>query len=415
MNVTIEPGLLCGSVTPPPSKSHVHRLLIAAALAQNPTAEFEQTIIVCPKENADIAATIRCMEAMNCVVNRKGDQLQVISSADYSAHATLDCGESGSTLRFFLPICAACNFPDVHFTLTGRGRLPQRPNGPLLDEMRKNGAMIMVDEEARKRGEELPVTILPGMNPGEYDLPGNISSQYFTGLLFALPLLSGESTLRYTSPLESMPYVNMTLSVLRQFGIEVVPIENGWRIPGKQRYCSPGQVEAEGDWSSAAFWETANLLGSAVTQQGLRADSVQGDRRIGRLLQRIGGEIDVTDTPDLMPVLSIAAAATLGKTEISGAARLRIKESDRLSAMAQVIRALGGKAEEKADGLIIQGGELQGGVIDGMNDHRVVMSAAIAATVCRNPVTILGAEAADKSYPGFFEDFARLGGKIHVG
>ena len=400
MNVTIEPGLLRGSVTPPPSKSHVHRLLIASALCDQETAIF------CPGDNADIQATIRCLQALSASVQKDGQILRICGPLKDAQTRELDCGESGSTLRFLLPLCAVLAKRQP-ITLIGHGRLPSRPNGPLLEAMRKNGADI--------EGDFLPLSVCGGLKAGEYDLPGNISSQYFTGLLMALPLLNGESYLRYTSPLESRPYVDLTLSVLQSFGIRVQENKDGWRIYGNQTYLSPRHIRAEGDWSAAAFWHSANYLGSDVQLGGMDENSSQGDKAIGRLLQQIGQEMDLSDTPDLMPILSVVAAASPGTTEISGAARLRLKESDRLSAMCQVIRALGGQAEEKEDGLIIRGGPLQGGVIDGMNDHRVVMSAAIAATVCKHPVTILGVEAADKSYPGFFEDFARLGGKIHVG
>ena len=400
MHVTVYPCSIRGSVTAPPSKSHVHRLLIAAALCENETGIF------CPGENEDIAATIRCLQALHAEIIREGDWYRVFRKKP-SIHApaidVLDCGESGSTLRFLLPICAGLNDSMV---LTGRGRLPSRPNGPLLSVLREHGTKI--------EGDFLPLTVHGGLQSGDFALPGNISSQYFTGLLFALPLLEGDSTLRYTSPLESMPYVDLTLSVLRQFGVRVENLENGWRIPGGQRFVSPGNVEAEGDWSAAAFWLGANALGNAVTVTGLTRNSCQGDRAVEKLLPQIGGEIDVTDTPDLMPILSAVAAAMPGKTtRITGAARLRLKESDRIAAMAQTIRALGGKAEEMPDGLVIHGAKLTGGTVNGMNDHRVVMSAAIAATVCAGPVTILGAEAVQKSYPHFWRDFEALGGHIH--
>lgn len=399
MNVTIHPGLLKGHVTPPPSKSHVHRLLIGAALCRD-----QETSIFCPGENADIRATIRCLCALGANIQQQDEWLHVQGGVDEKGDAiTLDCGESGSTLRFLIPLCSCL---ERKIILTGSGRLPGRPNGPLLNVIGSNGGCY--------QGEGLPLTIFGGMRPGEYILPGHISSQYFTGLLFVLPLLSGESKLVYSSPLESMPYVDMTLSVLHQFGIWIESVANGWIIPGNQSYRSQGKLKAEGDWSAAAFWETANLLGCNIDIRGMKADSCQGDKAIGALLKKIGGVIDVTDTPDLMPILSVAAAATEGTTLITGAARLRYKESDRLAAMANVIHALGGHAEEKPDGLIIHGGKLRGGVVNGMNDHRVVMSAAIAAVTCENPVIILGAEAADKSYPEFFDDFARLGGICFV-
>ena len=407
MNVTVYPYPVGGRVTAPPSKSHAHRLLIAAALCG---AEDRETEIHCPVENADIAATVRCLSALNTDIFREGDWIHV--SRDFPLHffqprRTLDCGESGSTLRFLLPLCAAKPHEmEAPIVLTGSGRLPSRPNGPLLEALRAHGAQI--------HGDFLPLTVDGGLFAGDFALPGNVSSQYFSGLLFALPLLEGDSALRYTSPLESGPYVELTLSVLRQFGIHIEEMENGWRVPGGQRCVSPGIAEVEGDWSAAAFWLGANALGNAVTVEGLNPASCQGDRGIEALLSRIGGEINVTDTPDLMPILAAVAAATPGQTtRIVGAARLRLKESNRLSAMAESIRAMGGQAEEQPGGLTVYGTKLQGGTVDGKNDHRVVMSAAIAATACQRPVTILGAEAVNKSYPRFWQDFEALGGCIH--
>ena len=406
MKITVGPYPIGGRVTPPPSKSHVHRLLIAAALC----GEGQETVIRCPGENADIAATVRCLKALDTDILWQDGGFRV--ARDFPLHffqtpKMLDCGESGSTLRFLLPLCAAKpHATDAPIVLIGSGRLPSRPNGPLLQALRDHGASM--------DGEYLPLTVTGGLTSGDYQLPGDVSSQYFSGLLFALPLLPGDSTLRFSSPLESRPYVDLTLSVLEQFGIRVTEAENGWRIPGGQRYVSPGTAEAEGDWSAAAFWLGANALGSAVEPEGLNPVSCQGDRAMSALLSRIGGDIDVTDTPDLMPVLSVVAAAMPGKTtRITGAARLRLKESDRLAAMAKTIRALGGMAEETADGLLIHGVKLKGGTVEGMNDHRVVMSAAIAATACEGPVTILGAEAVNKSYPDFWKDFEALGGFLH--
>ena len=397
MNVTIDPGVLCGAIPRlTSSKSHVHRLLIAAALCG------EETKIDYHRENADIIATARCLQSCGVRVEKE-DERFLVRGPMQALGGELDCGESGSTLRFLLPLCACLNGAS---RLVGRGRLPSRPNGPLLSALREHGTMI--------DGDFLPLAVRGGLHAGNFALPGDVSSQYFTGLLFALPLLSGDSTLVYTSPLESRPYVDLTLSVLRQFGVTAEEIENGWRVPGRQAYVSPGEVSAEADWSAAAFWLAADALGSAVAVAGLNDDSCQGDKAIVTLLQQIGGEIDVSQTPDLMPVLSIAAAASPGRTtRIAGAARLRLKESDRLAAMAETIQALGGHAEELPEGLIIRGTKLKGGAVDGKNDHRVVMSAAIAATVCEGPVTILGAEAVDKSYPDFWRDFKQMGGRLH--
>ncbi len=404
MNAIIEPGALKGCVEAPPSKSHVHRLLIAAALCPG-----QETAIRCAGDNEDISATARCLSALNAEIRRDGDGFAVRRGKPLSAPVkrTMDCGESGSTLRFLLPLCAARPYaPDHPAVLTGRGRLPGRPNAPLLKALRDHGAAI--------EGDLLPLTVFGGLQPGDFLLPGDVSSQYFTGLLFALPLLPGGSTLKFSPPLESRPYVDLTLAVLEQFGVRAEAVENGWAIPGNQRYLSPGRAAAEGDWSAAAFWLGAEALGNEVTVNGLNDSSRQGDKAVKTMLSRIGGAMDVADTPDLMPILSAVAAATPGReTRILGGARLRLKESDRIAAMAETIRALGGQAEETADGLIIRGAALRGGTVDGRGDHRIVMSAAIAATACRGPVTILGAEAVNKSYPGFWRDFEALGGKVH--
>lgn len=401
MNAVIQPGPLRGRVAAPPSKSHVHRLLIAAALSK------EETRIRCPGENEDIRATAQCLAALGARVEREAKEGEnwIVHGPLKAKNAVLDCGESGTTLRFLLPVCAAL---DGEITLLGRGRLPQRPNGPLVSALCENGALI--------RGDSVPITTGGGLRAGAFTLPGDVSSQYFSGLLFALPTLGGDSLVRASSPLQSLPYVDLTRAVLSRFGIVTEALENGWRVPGGQVFVSPGTAEAEGDWSAAAFWLGANALGNQVDVSGLSLSSPQGDKAISAQLKQIGEAIDVSDTPDSMPVLSAVAAGTPGKTtRITGAARLRLKESDRIAAMARAIAALGGKTEEYPDGLKIYGTKLRGGTVDGMNDHRVVMSAAIAATICENPVNILGAEAVNKSYPCFWKDFEALGGRIHVG
>ena len=408
MNVTVYPHSLSGRVSAPPSKSHVHRLLIAASLCES----GKETRVHCPGENQDIEATLRCLDALHAHTRKEGDWLSVCRRLPlFSApcQRPLDCGESGSTLRFLLPLCCAMPpKPDWAITLNGSGRLPSRPNEPLLKALRDHGAFL--------QGDFLPFLVRGGLRPGSFALPGNVSSQYFTGLLFILPLLPKDSTLQYTSFLESGPYVDLTLSVLEKFGIRIFPMENGWRVPGGQRYRSPGEIQAEGDWSAAAFWLGANALGGKIDVGSLNPFSFQGDKAITDQLRSIGGEINVSQTPDSMPILAAVAAAMPGKTtRITGGARLRLKESDRIAAMKETILSLGGSAEEEADGLIIHGTQLQGGTVDGMNDHRVVMSAAVAAAACQHEVTILGAEAVNKSYPRFWRDFEALGGSIHVG
>ena len=407
MIATILPGPLQGTVRVPASKSAAHRALIAAALADRPTRVAISAL------NQDIEATIGCLRALGATITREGDFLG-INPGPFPASAALDCGESGSTLRFLIPVAATLG---VEARFTGRGRLPERPNAVLTAALRAHGAAIDSDL--------LPMRVSGRISGGRWALPGNISSQYVTGLLFALPLLEEDSALTLTTKLESAAYVDMTLSALRRFGIVVRPAVDGWHIPGGQRYRSPGELSVEGDWSAAAFWFAANAMGSSIQIEGLDSDSPQGDRAVAGLLGK--PEINAENVPDLVPALAVAAASRPGRTVITGAARLRLKESDRLESVAQMLRALGAGAQVLPDGLIIQGRERflgsehrtsgQGGeaiMIDGANDHRIVMAAAVAATRAAVPVRILDAQAVAKSYPDFFRDFEKLGGRVHV-
>lgn len=399
MNITIHPGKLSGSIEIPSSKSYAHRLLIAAALADVPTEVCMNAL------NNDITATADCLSALGAQINRTDAGFLVYpigSIAD--AHRTLFCGESGSTLRFMIPVAAALG---ASCTFTGAGRLPERPNAILTEALNAHGAHVDSDL--------LPMHLSGKLTGGTYAIAGNISSQYITGLLMALPLCKEDSEIILTTKLESAAYVDITLETLSPFGIIAERTETGWRIPGGQKYRSPGIISAEGDWSGAAFWFAANSLDSNVTCLGLNEKSLQGDRAIVEMLSRLSSEIDVSDTPDLVPALAVAAAAHPGTTRITGAARLRIKESDRLRAVADMIRNLGGKVDESDDCLIIHGGmPLTGGTVDGRNDHRIVMAAAIAATTVTGPVTITDAQAVAKSYPAFFDHFNQLGGLAHV-
>lgn len=282
--------------------------------------------------------------------------------------------------------------------------------------------------------DKLPFQISGRLRGGAYFLPGNVSSQYITGLLLALPLLSGDSALSLTSKLESGAYVKMTLSALERFGVRMETSGRACFIPGGQRFSSPGELKVEGDWSNAAFFLAAGALGGGVSLTGLDVRSFQSDRAVLDLLRRFGAgvetrdsgavavgpgelrgcEIDVGEIPDLLPVLSAVAACSGGETRFTNAGRLRLKESDRLAAAAVLISSLGGRAAELPDGLVVRGGDLAGGITDSFRDHRIAMSAAVAATRCAGPVTIMGAEAVNKSYPAFFEDYAKLGGNVYV-
>ena len=398
MNVVITPGRLQGTVMAPPSKSEAHRLLIAMALADKPS---RLRLTAC---NADVAATMRCLEALGAQIKEKDGCVWVQPIKAARQNVLCDCGESGSTLRFITPVAAALGGA----ALRGCGRLAERPMEPLLSLLRGHGCAV--SEEG------LPLKVSGGLKSGTYALRGDISSQFVTGLLYALPLLEGDSEIVLTTPLQSRGYVEMTLQVLRRFGIAIQERENAFVIPGRQRYTVPGEeLTAEGDWSGAAFWYGANFAGGDVRIEGLRADSAQGDKVIAQLTQMLPDVMDVGDIPDLLPVLSVMACKKQGDTRFVNAYRLRSKESDRLEAGRQMIQALGGSAETTQDTMTVHGtGCLAGGVVDGMNDHRIVMSAAIAACLCEKEVTILGAEAANKSYPAFWKDFEQLGGKAHV-
>ncbi len=400
MNVVITPSPLSGAVRVPASKSAAHRLLISAALADGPTR------IAIGSTNRDIEAPAACLRALGADIESESETLVVSPIADVPAEVTLDCGESGSTLRFLLPVAAALG---AHTTFTGHGRLPQRPNAPLVEALRAHGAVI--DNGL------LPMAVSGPLTGGLWTLPGDVSSQYVTGLLFALPLLEADSVIRLTTPLASAAYVDMTLQALRQFGIDIEGMADGWRIPGRQRYRTPGEAVVEGDWSAAAFWLAANALGASIDVRGLDPDSVQGDRAVTALLEQ--DTIDATHVPDLVPALAVAAASQPTRTVITGAARLRLKESDRLQSVADMLAALGHGVAVTPDGLIIDGGppqpcEAPVRTVDGANDHRIVMAAAVAAAHADRPVRVTGAQAVEKSYPDFFRDFEALGGKSHV-
>ena len=387
MNVTITPGLLRGAITPPPSKSQAHRLLIAAALADGESRIEHQA------DSQDIQATRRCMAALKA----PGEDLPV-----------LDCGESGSTLRFLIPVALALRGGG---RFTGRGRLMERPQKPYFDLFDEKGIAY--------RQEDGVLTVQGRLTPGTFALPGDVSSQFVTGLLYALPLLEGDSRITLTTPLESRGYVDMTLEALERFGIRAeCPDGRTLRVPGGQTY-RPCRAAVESDYSQAAFYYAANGLGGQVEILGLNPRSAQGDRCIVPYHMQLCGpgeaELDVSQCPDLVPPLAAHAALRQGITRIVNAARLRIKESDRLTAVTQVLTALGADVVEGADRLTITGQPegLAGGVtVDSHNDHRIAMMAAIAATRCAAPVTIIGAECVAKSYPDFWEDYERLGGQI---
>ncbi|MCL2112034.1 MAG: 3-phosphoshikimate 1-carboxyvinyltransferase [Clostridiales bacterium] len=435
MDVRIEKPIRGGTVRAISSKSEAHRLLICAALAEG------ATFVACPQRSEDIDATAACLEALGAKVRYEGEGFYVEpvgGVVDGAAH--LHCGESGSTLRFLLPVCGALG---VTAALHMDGRLPERPLSPLYEEMASHGCIL--SEPGRS-----PLICEGQLQSGTYTLAGNISSQFISGLMFALPLLAGDSKICVTGALESRPYVDMTLEALGLFGVNISEEVGGgdaervFRIKGGQRPRSPGTVRAGGDWSNAAFWLSAGALTpQGVTVTGLDLKSKQGDRAIVDLLPLFGAEItcegdavtvmggstssigdalpqpieiNAEDTPDLVPILAAVASVTPGKTVIRGAGRLRIKESDRLRTVAATLSALGADIAETEDGLVIVGKEnLSGGEAQSFGDHRIAMTAAILSCACTGLVVIRGAGAVRKSYPTFFMDFADvLGGECDV-
>lgn len=306
MDITVNPGRLSGTVAAPPSKSDLHRKCIAAAFCGDGAAV--RAAALCD----DTRATLDCLAAMGFSVGFDGESVRIGGRDPSVREATLDCGESGSTARFLLP--AAAYFLDCA-TLVGRGRLPARPFAALTDALRANGTAV--------RGDFLPIAVSGGLHAGVYRMRGDVSSQFFTGLLLALPALGRESSVELTTPLESAPYVALTNAVLRAFGVEIEETPSGFRVPAGAAYRAPAGLAAEGDWSSGAFWLLARALGSDVAVTGLSETSAQGDRRVTALLDEIGApapsrSIDMTDVPDLLPALAVAAGASTGPDGVPG-------------------------------------------------------------------------------------------------
>ena len=407
MDLQITPKKLSGAVTPPPSKSQAHRLLIAAALAEG-TSTLHNIA-----RSQDIEATLRCVTALGGSWTETSPGTLTVTGIGGRRFSggelpRLDCGESGSTLRFFIPIALAVAGGGI---FTGHGRLMERPQGPYFQLFDKKGIFY-----EQKDG---VLTVRGALTPGEYVLPGNVSSQFFTGLLFALPLLDGVSAVVSSTEIESQAYITMTLEAMRQAGVPVAERPGLRSFEVLHAAYHPFAATVEADWSQAAFWYAANFLDSRVEIRDLNPDSGQGDKVVSELywqLARPGdAEIDVSGCPDLLPPLAVMAAVRSGTTRFVNAARLRIKESDRLSTITAALTALGAEVHEEPDRLIIVGKpSLPGGTVDCANDHRIAMMAAIAATGCTGPVTVLGAECVQKSYPVFWEVYNTLGGDIHV-
>ena len=396
MIARLTPRPLRGEIAALPSKSQAHRALICAALAKG------KTRIVCGQTGQDVEATVRCLRALGAEIEYDGTAYTVAPITVPAQDAVPDVGESGSTLRFLLPVACALGV-NTEFVL--HGRLAKRPMEPLWSELRRHGAVLERGENTIRAGGKLAGK--------DFSLAANVSSQFLSGILFALCVMGGGS-LHLETAMESAPYFDMTCDALERFGAELIKEEAVIRLaPGSLQ--SPGELAVEGDWSNAAFWLCADRIGgSRLTVTGLDPASRQGDRAAPACIDAIcagNAVIDCGQIPDLVPPLAALAAFCPGRTVFAGAARLRLKESDRIESVVQMLKSLGAEAGALPDGLWVEGRRcLPGGTVDACGDHRIAMAAAICAPGCEGPVTVRGAEATEKSYAGFWKDYVNLGG-----
>lgn len=409
MDIRITPSLLKGSVSVPSSKSITHRMLICAGLADG------VSVISGVSFSKDIYATISAMQSMGADYSINGDEITVKGiGSEPSGSATVDCCESGSTLRFLIPVAAVMG---INAEFIGQGRLPQRPITPYIRELSLKGIQFDYNNT-------MPFTIKGKLKSGIYHLEGDISSQFITGMLFSLPLADGDSEIIMTSPLQSKPYADMTVKCLEKFGVEISETQNGYFIRGNQKF-TPCSCHVEGDYSQAAFFFVANAIGNDITINNLDDKSIQGDKKIVEIISELCYNkkkndksvycIDAENIPDLVPVLAVLSSLSGRQVRITGIQRLKIKESDRIISTADMINALGGNAVPYDDSMLINPVEnFIGGIVDGCGDHRIVMSAAVMATRAKADVVILNADAVEKSYPDFFTDYINIGGKANV-
>ena len=415
MTVTVNTDALSGVIPAIPSKSYAHRMMICAAFSEEPSRIF------CTSGSEDILATIRCLNAMGASITYEDGVIEVIpvNRTALPSSASMDCGESGSTLRFLLPVACALGI-DGEFVM--HGRLSQRPLSPLYEELIRHGAVLA------QQGTQ-PFLISGRLSDPDFSIAANVSSQFISGLLFALPLMGG-GTIRMTGEIQSGSYLDITVECMRLAGIDVTLQGDTYHVQGTYRM--PAESTVQGDWSNAAFWLCAGAIGpQAVTVTGLNLYSAQGDRKILDVLERFGAGVqktedsvtvspeklsgialDASDIPDLVPVISAVACRAAGETRIEHAERLRIKESDRIQSVCALLNAFGADYTEKPDGMIIRGGKpLHGATVSSCNDHRIAMTAAVMSLLTDSAITIEQAESVNKSYPSFYQDYRRLGGQ----
>ncbi len=406
-NLTFFKSRLKGEVKLPPSKSLAHRAIICAALAHGKSRIYGM------QYSDDIKATLGVMSEMGATAYEKGGTLVIAGSEGVCRNAEAFCNESGSTLRMCLPVCAALNKGFTHFS--GRGKLGSRPM-TVFEELWKNAGLSYCDKSAETGS--LDITVKGALPAGVYSVRGDVSSQFISGLLFALPLADGDSVVELTTPLYSKGYVDLTLQSLSQAGVSVhFDGERRFEIKGGQSY-RPFDCEVEGDWSQAAFFLVADAIGSEVKVSGLNRNGSQGDKVIADYLDALKSEGDLTfdceDCPDIVPVFAVACALRKGKTRLTGLSRLKIKECDRLEAVYSQLSKIGADVQRDGDDLIFKGVDnFEGGVsVSSFNDHRIAMTMAIAATRCEKPVTVDDFACIAKSYPDFLDRYLESGGIV---
>lgn len=415
MNLKIKSRKLGGEIEIISSKSEAHRLLICAALSAKPTK------INCNALSDDITATVSVLNALGAEIKYNNGVFVVNPITNIPKSAEIDVGESGSTLRFILPIVCALG---IKTKIKMHGKLPQRPLSPLWEELIKNGAKL------QKNGDYI---LTDGkLNCGEFNIVANVSSQFISGLLFALPLISGKSQINLIGETESADYIKMTLYALSQFGINYGFDGKTFKTNDK-KYISNGVITVGGDWSNGAFWLCLGAISETVKVKGLSLNSLQGDKKVIEILNEFGAnvtqteneitvnsgelkgiKIDCKNIPDLVPALCTVASVANGETVFYNASRLRLKESDRISAIVDTLTKLGVKCTETEDGLKVIGGAVNGGKVDSYNDHRIAMMSAVLSSVSKNEITILDANAVNKSYPSFYNELEKLGAVLEV-
>ena len=420
MDIKIIPNELFGEVKAIPSKSVLHRALIVSFISQKQNIKLSNVDMI----SDDVLATINCLQALGARIETESNNIYVRSIENISDETYIDCKESGTTLRLLLPLLSMFSKSTI---VDCKESLRDRPIIELIETLKNSGVCF--------ESEVFPIRVFGNATGTLFKIKGDISSQYISGLLLLSALMEQETTIFLTTPLESRNYVDMTIDILKDFGITVKEKENSYVVFGGRRlFKAPNKYIVEGDWSNAAFFIVAGCLGKNLKVNGLNFNSIQGDKQIIEILKKIGGNLEIsgdcvfasksdlisfnldfTDMPDLFPILSVVAALSRGTSILSGGKRLKYKESNRIDSTFQMLKNLGAEVEKIDCGLKITGQEfLNGGIVNSFNDHRIVMAATIASIRCKKPISIINTEAVNKSYPKFIQDFEKVGGNINV-